>query len=76
MEGLRRKMIEAKLEGLGADDLRRKMLEGKLEAGKEKTPVDQEKEKIVDDEVETSKGAADHGLKPEIEAEKKKLAEK
>jgi len=72
VEGLRRKMIEAKLEGLGADDLRRKMLEAKLEAGKEKTPVDQEKkEKTVDEEVETSKGAADHGPKPEIEAEKK-----
>ena len=62
-------MIEAKLEGLGADDPHRKMLEAKLEAGKEKTLVDQEK--TVDEEVETSKGAADHGPKPEIEAEKK-----
>ena len=51
------------------EGLLRKMLEAKLEAGKEKTLVDQEK--TVDEEVETSKGAADHGPKPEIEAEKK-----
>ena len=38
------------------------------------SPISEEKE-AVDDEVETSKDAADHGPKPEVEAEKKEEEE-